>query len=100
MSVFDEIRAMEQELEQLTVRMSELDHESAEYLRVADRFHTLESQFRAHDGYALDAQVGAVLTSLGFRKEDSQRATEEFSCGLQMRRALAHLLLLKHNLSL
>ena len=100
MSVFDEIRAMEQELEHLTVRMSELDHESAEYLQVADRFHSLESQFRAHDGYALDAQVGAVLTGLGFRKEDWQRATEEFSGGWQMRIALAKLLLQKPNLLL
>ncbi|HWY68426.1 MAG TPA: ABC-F family ATP-binding cassette domain-containing protein [Terriglobales bacterium] len=100
MSVFDEIRAMEQELEQLTVRISELDHESAEYLEVADRFHSLESQFRAHDGYALDAQVGAVLTGLGFRKEDWQRATEEFSGGWQMRIALAKLLLQKPNLLL
>ena len=100
MSVFDEIRAMEQELEQLTGRMSELDHASAEYLQVADRFHTLETQFRAHDGYALDAQVGAVLTGLGFRKEDWQRATEEFSGGWQMRIALAKLLLQKPNLLL
>jgi len=100
MSVFDEIRAMEQELEQLTGRMSELDHAGAEYLQVADRFHTLETQFHAHDGYALDAQVGAVLTGLGFRKEDWQRATEEFSGGWQMRIALAKLLLQKPNLLL
>jgi len=100
MSVFDEIRAMEQELEQLTGRMSELDHASAEYLQVADRFHTPETQFRAHDGYALEAQVGAVLTGLGFRKEDWQRATEEFSGGWQMRIALAKLLLQKPNLLL
>src|SRR5215472_10782588 len=99
-SVFDEIRAMEQELEQLTGRMSELDHASAEYLQVADRFHTLETQFRAHDGYALEAQVGAVLTGLGFRTEDWQRATEEFSGGWQMRIALAKLLLAKPNLLL
>ena len=100
LSVFDEIRAMEQELEQLTGRMSELDHASAEYAQVADRFHTLETQFRAHDGYALEAQVGAVLTGLGFRKEDWQRATEEFSGGWQMRIALAKLLLQKPNLLL
>jgi ATP-binding cassette, subfamily F, member 3 len=100
MSVFEEIQAMEQELEQLTGRMSELDHESAEYAQVADRFHTLESQFRAHDGFALEAQVGAVLTGLGFHKEDWQRATEEFSGGWQMRIALAKLLLQKPNLLL
>src|SRR5436305_13151837 len=47
MSVFDEIRAMEQELEQLTVRMSELDHVSSEYAQAADRFHILERPVHA-----------------------------------------------------
>ena len=100
MSVFAELQAMEKELEELTVQMSELDHTSADYERVADRFHTLESQFRAHDGYALEAQVGTVLAGLGFRKEDWNRATEEFSGGWQMRIALGKLLLQKPNLLL
>ncbi|HKT23551.1 MAG TPA: ABC-F family ATP-binding cassette domain-containing protein, partial [Terriglobales bacterium] len=92
--------SMEQELEQLTARMSELDHESSDYAQVADRFHSLEAQFRARDGYALEAQVGTVLSGLGFRKEDWQRATEEFSGGWQMRIALAKLLLQRPNLLL
>src|SRR5690349_9697842 len=100
MSVFAELQSMERELEQLTARISELDHESAEYAQVAERFHSLEAQFRARDGYALEAQVGTVLTGLGFRKEDWQRATEEFSGGWQMRIALAKLLLQKPNLLL
>ena len=37
---------------------------------VADRFQRLDSEFRTRDGYALEAQVGAVLTGLGFPKED------------------------------
>src|SRR5579885_1487321 len=100
MSVFAELKKMEQELEQLTTQMSELDHASAEYAQVADRFHSLEGHFRARDGYALEAQVGTVLTGLGFRKEDWQRATDEFSGGWQMRIALAKLLLQKPNLLL
>ncbi|HEX6908737.1 MAG TPA: ABC-F family ATP-binding cassette domain-containing protein, partial [Terriglobales bacterium] len=52
------------------------------------------------DGYALEAQVGTVLTGLGFRKEDWNRRTEEFSGGWQMRVAMAKLLLQKPNLLL
>jgi ATP-binding cassette, subfamily F, member 3 len=100
MSVFEHLLSMERELEQLTERMSELDHAGGEYAQVADRFHSLESQFRAHDGYALEAQVGTVLSGLAFRKEDWQRPTEEFSGGWQMRIALAKLLLQKPNLLL
>src|SRR6185312_1774389 len=100
MSVFAELQEMESEMEQLTASMSELDHAGTEYAQVAERFHSLEAQFRARDGYALEAQVGAVLSGLGFGKTDWQRATEEFSGGWQMRIALAKLLLQKPNLLL
>src|SRR5438445_6712017 len=38
MSVFSKLRAMEQEMEELTGRMSELDHASPEYAQVAERY--------------------------------------------------------------
>jgi ATP-binding cassette subfamily F protein 3 len=100
MSVFDELRAMEKELESLTHSMAELDHTSAAYAEVADRYHVVEHQFRTRDGYSIEAEVGRVLMGLGFTKEDWQRQTEEFSGGWQMRLALAKLLLQKPNLLL
>ena len=100
MSVFAELRAMEQELETLTHSMAELDHTGPEYAGVADRYHRLEHEFRTRDGYSIEAEVGRVLMGLGFRKEDWQRQTEEFSGGWQMRLALAKLLLQKPNLLL
>src|SRR5579883_1228657 len=100
MTVFADIRALEDEQEQLTHRMAELDPASDEYAQVAERFHRAESEFRAHDGYTLEAQVGAVLSGLGFSQRDWQRRTEEFSGGWQMRIALAKLLLEKPNLLL
>src|SRR5216684_1570849 len=100
MAVFSELRAMEEEMEHLTRQMSELDHESPQYSQVADRFHRLEHEFRTRDGYAIEAQVGRVLMGLGFRKEDWERQTDEFSGGWQMRLALAKLLLQKPNLLL
>jgi len=100
MSVFSKLRAMEQEMEDLTGRMSELDHASTDYAQVADRYQRIEHEFRARDGYAIEAQVGSVLMGLGFQKNDWQRQTEEFSGGWQMRIALAKLLLQKPNLLL
>ncbi len=100
MSVFSELHAMERELETLTHQISELDHESAEYANVADRYHSLEHEFRTRDGYSIEAEVGRVLQGLGFRKEDWERQTDEFSGGWQMRLALAKLLLQKPNLLL
>ncbi len=100
MAVFTELHAMEKELETLTHRISELDHASAEYGDVADRYHSLEHEFRTRDGYSIEAEVGRVLMGLGFRKEDWERQTDEFSGGWQMRLALAKLLLQKPNLLL
>jgi ATP-binding cassette subfamily F protein 3 len=100
MAVFTELHAMERELETLTHRISELDHTSAEYADVADRYHSLEHEFRTRDGYSIEAEVGRVLMGLGFRKEDWARQTDEFSGGWQMRLALAKLLLQKPNLLL
>src|ERR1700730_6716763 len=91
---------MEQEMEDLTARMPELDHSSSEYAQVAQRYQRLEHEFRTRDGYAIEARVGSVLMGLGFRKEDWHRQTEEFSGGWQMRIALAKLLLQEPNLLL
>ena len=100
LSVFDELLGLEKEMEAVAASLAELDPESAAYAAAADRFSEIDSKFRAHDGYALDAQVGTVLTGLGFSKEDWRRRTEEFSGGWQMRIALAKLLLQKPSLLL
>jgi len=100
MSVFAELRSMEQEMETLTHSMAELDAASAEYDVVADRFHRIQHEFQTRDGYAIEAKVGAVLSGLGFQKDDWSRQTEEFSGGWQMRIALAKLLLQQPNLLL
>jgi ATP-binding cassette subfamily F protein 3 len=100
MSVFADLRSMEQEMESLAHSMADLDPSGREYADVADRYQRLEGEFRTRDGYALEAHVGTVLTGLGFRREDWTRACEEFSGGWQMRIALAKLLLQKPNLLL
>ena len=100
LSVFDATRDMERELETLSTQLAELAPDSPEYATVAKRFSHLDELFRSRDGYALDAQVGAVLGGLGFGKEDWNRGTEEFSGGWQMRIALAKLLLEKPSLLL
>jgi ATP-binding cassette subfamily F protein 3 len=100
MTVFSDLRDLEIEQEELTHRMSELDPASAEYAQVADRFHQCEAEFHARDGYTVEAQVGSVLSGLGFPQREWKKRTEEFSGGWQMRIALAKLLLAKPNLLL
>src|SRR6185369_11445431 len=100
MTVFAGLRALEEEQETLARRMAELDPSSTEYTQVAERFHRADNEFRARDGYTVEATVGSVLSGLGFPQRDWKRRTEEFSGGWQMRIALAKLLLEKPNLLL
>src|SRR5580704_12891934 len=100
MSVFASLQQMEVEMEELTHKMAELDPAGVEYAQVADRFHQLDSEFRTRDGYPIEAQVGTVISGLGFPHEEWSKRTEQFSGGWQMRIALAKLLLEKPNLLL
>jgi ATP-binding cassette subfamily F protein 3 len=100
LSVFDELRKMETESEELSIKLSELDPQSPEYQTAADRYSHISDLLHANDIYTLDYQVGTVLGGLGFSKDDWERKTEEFSGGWQMRIALAKLLLEKPSLLL
>ena len=100
LSVFDELRGLEDEAEILTGKLSDLDPESAEYQAAAERYSHITDLMHANDIYTLDYQVGTVLGGLGFGREDWERRTEEFSGGWQMRIALAKLLLEKPSLLL
>ncbi len=93
LSVFDNLKQVELDMETALGRMSELDPASLEYQAAAERFSHLDAQFRAADGYTIEAKVGTILSGLGFSKDDWQRPCEEFSGGWQMRIALAKLLL-------
>src|SRR5579863_5702099 len=61
LSVFDEIRALEAEQKSLERRMGELDHEGDDYRAVSDRYHEVQAEFTARDGYNVESRVGSVL---------------------------------------
>ncbi|HEX7287552.1 MAG TPA: ABC-F family ATP-binding cassette domain-containing protein [Candidatus Angelobacter sp.] len=100
LSVFSEVHDIQRELEELAHRMAEVDHAGEEYEQIAERYHRLQAEIHSRDAYSLESEVGVVLNGLGFKKEDWERRTEEFSGGWQMRIALGKLLLEKPNLLL
>jgi ATP-binding cassette subfamily F protein 3 len=100
MTVFAALKAMEAEMLELTKRMGEVSPSSEEYREIADRYAIVEHELRNRDVYSLDAQIGSVLSGLGFTPEDWQRDTGEFSGGWQMRLSLAKLLLQQPDLLL
>jgi ATP-binding cassette, subfamily F, member 3 len=93
MSAFGETGALETKIQALHSRLSELTPLSPEYVAVTVQLTQYEARFHAADGYTMEARTGIVLSGLGFTRDDTQRRTEEFSGGWQMRIALAKLLL-------
>lgn len=93
LSVFENLKQIQRDMEAALHAMSDLNPEGAEYQAAAEKYSRLEAEFRAKDGFTVEAQVGSVLTGLGFDKDDWQKNCEDFSGGWQMRIALAKLLL-------
>jgi ATP-binding cassette subfamily F protein 3 len=100
LSVFDHIRDIERQIQELMEQMAALPPDSPEYREASNTYHKLENEFAAADGYSLESKAGMILNGLGFSKEDWPRRVEEFSGGWQMRISLAKLLLQRPNLLL
>jgi ATP-binding cassette subfamily F protein 3 len=98
---FEHIHRMKAETEQLTQSLAEsAGYDSNEYHRIIDRITLLSEQIAMQDGSDCEARIEKTLTGLGFRREDFDRPTGQFSGGWRMRIELAKLLLKKPGLLL
>lgn len=76
------------------------DYESDEYAKLIEDITHLTDRFNLLGGYTKDAEMEKVLLGLGFKAEDFDRQTTEFSGGWRMRVELAKLLLQHHDVLL
>lgn len=91
---FARIHEIQKELERLNNQMAErTDYESEEYMKLVERFTHLNEHFQMMGGMNYHAEMERTLQGLGFRREDFDRPTSEFSGGWRMRIELAKLLL-------
>ena len=84
-----EIEAINKELETRT------DYDSDSYMELIERVSTLSEKFYSIEEINYDADIEKTLLGLGFKREDFERQTSEFSGGWRMRIELAKLLLKK-----
>lgn len=82
-----DIQRMNQELTNRT------DYESESYHKLIERFTHENERFLMMGGTNYHAEIERTLTGLGFKREDFNRPTSEFSGGWRMRIELAKLLL-------
>ncbi|MCF0199184.1 MAG: ABC-F family ATP-binding cassette domain-containing protein [Bacteroidaceae bacterium] len=98
---FANIHEMQQRLDQLNQQMiSRTDYESEAYMQLVDDYTHLNERFQMMDGLNYQGQLERTLQGLGFRREDFDRPTSEFSGGWRMRIELAKLLLQNHDVLL
>ena len=93
---FAHLHEMEAEIAELNKQLeTRTDYESDSYMELIERVSTLSEKFYSIEGINYDADIEKTLLGLGFKREDFDRQTSEFSGGWRMRIELAKLLLKK-----
>ena len=93
---FAHLHEMEAEIEALNKELeTRTDYESDSYMELIERVSTLSEKFYSIEEINYDADIEKTLLGLGFKREDFNRQTSEFSGGWRMRIELAKLLLKK-----
>ena len=91
---FEEVLAIEAEIERLTAEIAVRDdYESEEYEKLLHRLNDANDRYHILGGDTRDADIEKTLLGLGFRREEFDKPTREFSGGWRMRIELAKLLL-------
>lgn len=96
MSVFDDEKEIEREIERITAELSErTDYESEEYLYLIECLNELNDRLGVNHSEPPEVQARKTLYGLGFKDDELGRLTETFSQGWNMRIELAKILLRK-----
>lgn len=100
-TAFADISRMQDELDKMNRMLAErTDYESDDYMALVEKFTHENDRFMMMGGHNYRAELERTLVGLGFKREDFNRPTSEFSGGWRMRIELAKLLLLKPDLLL
>jgi len=98
---FKQVFEMRAEMDKLNLALeTRTDYDSEEYMAIIEQVTELGEKYYQLEEVNYDAEVEKALKGLGFRPEDFQRQTKEFSGGWRMRIELAKILLQKPDLIL
>ncbi|MEG1474222.1 MAG: ABC-F family ATP-binding cassette domain-containing protein [Longicatena sp.] len=93
--VFDYLKEMSKQLEELTSAMS---HDHSE--DILNKYANLQQRFEEAGGYTYQSEIMTIFTRFGFTKEDLKRVVSSFSGGQKTRLAFVKLLLSKPDILL
>lgn len=91
---FEEIKALETQLEYINQQLAErTDYESEGYNQLMIDLGDITHHYEIIGGYNYQGETEKILLGLGFKREDFEKKTDTFSGGWRMRIELAKLLL-------
>ncbi len=91
---FADVARMKERVERLEQQLNErTDYESDSYMALVERFTQEHDRYMMMGAEGCEAELERTLVGLGFRREDLERPTSEFSGGWRMRIELAKILL-------
>lgn len=100
-SAFDYIHETERRIAELNSELeSRTDYDSEDYYKIIEELSAVSEKFYAIDSVNYKEDVEKILIGLGFKRDDFNRETSEFSGGWRMRIELAKLLLKKPDIIL
>lgn len=98
---FEEIKLTEAKMEEINHQLAtRTDYESEGYHDLMVAISDLTHQFEILGGYNYQGDTEKILQGLGFKREEFNKKTEEFSGGWRMRIELAKLLLQSNDILL
>ena len=91
---FAHLFVMEEQINELNKQLeTRTDYDSPEYYKIIEDVSTLSEKFYSIDLTHFEADVEKTLLGLGFKREELDKPTSEFSGGWRMRIELAKMLL-------
>ena len=95
LKVFSETVELKKQLELLSLKMSEVDHTSEDYLKIINQYQHLNHRFEMMSGYTYEAEIKNILHRFKFDEIGFDQNISNLSGGQKTRLALAKLLLQK-----
>ena len=95
LKVFSETIKLKGQLEDLSIKMSEEDPSSEQYLRIIEQYQNLNHRFELMSGYTYESEINNILNRFKFNEIGFDQKISNLSGGQKTRLALAKLLLQK-----
>ena len=95
LKVFSKTLQLQKQLEELSLKMAEIDPTTEAYLKIIEQYQNMNHQFELMSGYTYEAEINNILNRFKFNEIGFDQKISNLSGGQKTRLALAKLLLQK-----